>query len=418
MPPTLHLDYVWADDAAIHSQKLLRQLLKHLYVTDYSTDNTSLPTELMAVEQEESVLMFVLQSDVSARLVQFRASIEADAAVSKRLYLVKCEYRTPFRAFLEAHTAVQRAPSLGLVDEFLALPSSKVEQRRISCKDRLQKLLQTPELTEALALEQKLEEFEVDVARALYPFAEMARYLDYKRARVNSDVPGATELQACLRRLRGILCRRAAGPDQSVGIRPLLLDLQGVPRDDDEHKHYRDQADNNEEAVLARLERLIEQLQQLAKLCRVRNAFRADSKSVEVPNNIAEGCKRFDHELFSCQVQDWFAMVRRQHELTESKDFDRLAEKLRRAEVQMSLAVATEQSLQVVRQRLEVLAADREKRFEVCQEMIEEVCLREMNLYVTCSAPDSDNVLQLQPTSAKGIFGMALQLAGEPIPLG
>ena len=145
----------------------------------------------------------------------------------------------------------------------------------------------------------------------------------------------------------------------------------------------------------------------------------ADKRAeVDIPSSIAKGCEEFDHELFSCHFQDWYAMVQRQHELTSQNDLDDLVEKIRRAEMQMSLASATNQSLEVVRLRLEVIASDRQKRWQVLQEMIEEVCLREMNLHVKVSAPDKEKTLALQPTSALGIFGLALQMAGEPLPIG
>ena len=414
-------DYVWADDAAQHCQRLLRQLLKNPFFVESLEKNVGLDTASRQVEnatadREASVLLLVVQADLPARLVQFRASIEADSVVSKRLYLVKCEYRAPFRAFLEGHQALQKAPSLQLVDEYLHLPKSKIEQRREAAKERLQNLLANPELIEALALEKKCEEFEVNMAKALYSFSDLARYLDLKRARLQPVKGVLTErelvpLRETLRRLKGVLCRKA-GPDTSTGIRPILLDLQGVARDDETSSSYF--TTKHDDAW--RLNMFIGHLQALRKLCQTRNAFRAEKRSeVDVPSSIKQGCKEFDHELFSCHYQDWLAMVKRQHELTNTK-IDRLAEKLRRAEMQTSLAAANNQSLNVVRKRLEMIASDREKRFQVLEEMVEEVCLREMNLLVKLSAPDKSKILALESTTSPGIFGLQLEMAGEPLP--
>jgi hypothetical protein len=72
-----------------------------------------------------------------------------------------------------------------------------------------------------------------------------------------------------------------------------------------------------------------------------------------------------------------------------------------------------------VKQRLENLIADRGIRLQVLQGMLEEVCLREMNIYVSVSAaPDDQAPLCLPTTSEVGVFGKALQLDGYPLPVG
>ena len=126
--------------------------------------------------------------------------------------------------------------------------------------------------------------------------------------------------------------------------------------------------------------------------------------------------EEFDGELFHCRVQDFFTLVHRQRELVSGVDI--LESKIRKAEMEMSLAVASNQSLEMVRQRLELLATDRQKRFEVLKQMVEEVCLREMNLHVRLEAPGQEKTLLLQNTGALGVFGRELQRAGEPLPIG
>ena len=54
-----------------------------------------------------------------SRLNQFRAAAEAGAVVSKRLYLVKCEYRAPMRALWESLDGLRAAPRDGLVERYL-----------------------------------------------------------------------------------------------------------------------------------------------------------------------------------------------------------------------------------------------------------------------------------------------------------
>ncbi len=459
-------DYIWADDAANHAQRIVRLLFKNHYVvsnldmnppnnnnnnvnlTAISSSNsdelmdddafytngpfiTFLPVINTKIEQEASLLLLAVTRDLPSRLVQFRASIEADAIVMKRLYLVKLEYRAPFRTFLESHQSLQRAPSLTLVMEYLQYPKNKLEEHRNVCKDNLQQLLMQPYLVEALALEKKCEEYELAMTETLYGFSELSRYLLLKRACIippledeeDSFSCHMAQLRVTIRRLKGILCRKA-GTDISTGIRPLLLDLQGIPRDEERYdKSIVPSYFVTVKDFDRRLDLFILQLQTLRKLCVYTKRhcfFRSDKKvELEIPASIVRGCETFDEELFRCHCVDWFSMIRRQHEIFQQhRNFDEIAEQIRKAEIQLSLAAATNQSLDVVRVRLETLESDREKRYQVMKEIVEDLCLREMNLQVHLTPPMTEKAMALQPTSAFGIFGRALQMAGEALPLG
>ena len=96
-----------------------------------------------------------------------------------------------------------------------------------------------------------------------------------------------------------------------------------------------------------------------------------------------------------------------------------LAEEIRQAELEVSLAsVSTTESLQLLAQRLRVLTQDREKRFRVLAEMLEDFGRRELNLLIRLDTPDPSEVLTLRPTSAKGVFGIPLEMTGETLPIG
>ena len=122
------------------------------------------------------------------RLYHFRQAMDADAVVTKRLYLVKCEYRGPFRHFLEAHQSLLRAPSMELVDYKLKGALPNVE----TLKSELQSLLKTPQMVQVFALEREAEQLELDMGQTLFPFSELARSLDHKKARLKV-VPGILE---------------------------------------------------------------------------------------------------------------------------------------------------------------------------------------------------------------------------------
>ena len=136
----------------------------------------------------------------------------------------------PLRAFWDAHQSLLRAPPIAVVDYYLEeadwafvskskddKSSSKAQKQATGnkkgasasnkgseletqddLKKRLQSLLQTPSLTEILTLEMKGEQLEIALGEALYPFSELARSLDQKRAglRVVPDIVHEGELPA------------------------------------------------------------------------------------------------------------------------------------------------------------------------------------------------------------------------------
>ena len=55
---------------------------------------------------------------------------------------------------------------------------------RDDAKVKLQRLLETEQLIEVLALEKKCDEMEIEMGRSLFPFSELARSLDHERARL------------------------------------------------------------------------------------------------------------------------------------------------------------------------------------------------------------------------------------------
>jgi hypothetical protein len=168
-----------------------------------SSSNLMPNTELQA-----AILLQLVQDDVPVRLYQFRQAMEAEVVVTKRLYLVKSEYRVPFRSFLEAHQSLLRAPPMELVDFFLKQHNSSDDSGRSNesekLKSNLQSLLNKPELIEMLALERELEDTELKLGEALFPFSELARTLDHKRARLKVvtgvvDYDELPALQECVR---------------------------------------------------------------------------------------------------------------------------------------------------------------------------------------------------------------------------
>ena len=213
-----------------------------------------------------------------------------------------------------------------------------------------------------------------------------------------------------------MLCRKA-GPETSSGIRPILLDLQGVPRDESLERSK--EVKPNKPLMMAQLNVLVTQLKLLSTLCQSqsRGAFVTEKRGeIDVPSAIAKSCSQFDSELFVAQCEDWYDMVQEQHALVAG--FDDLSEQIRLAEIEKGISVASDSNLGQLRQRLELIATDRRKRYEVLRETVEEVCRREMNWHVKLLPPDKDSVLSLPATSVLGVYGPSLKMAGERLPIG
>ena len=122
-------------------------------------------------------------------------------------------------------------------------------------------------------------------------------------------------LPRLLRRGSSTCFAKKLGPDTTTGIRPLLLDLQGMPRDESPNQNGYQSADRD--AMLGRLSVLMDQLKLMGRLCKTRGAFVTDKKGdIDVPAAMTKACHEFDTELFAARCEDWYTMVQRQHELS------------------------------------------------------------------------------------------------------
>lgn len=244
--------------------------------------------------------------------------------------------------------------------------------------------------------------------------------MDHKRAALrHSEATTVVELQILLHRLKGLLSRKSSGHDSSVGIRPLLLDMQNIPREDELKRNARRQLEPmTTDEWEVQVDKLIRQLGLLNECCRTRGSFYSDKKAdVDAPGVVMERCAKLDVELFRCHCLDWFTLVDQQH--ANGQDWGAVAEDIHQAELEVSLAsVATSEALQAIGQRLQLLEQDREKRFGILEEILEDFARRELSLILQLQRPEPRQVLALRPTSAKGVFGIPLELAGETLPIG
>jgi hypothetical protein len=233
-------DYTWADDAIGACQRSLKILSKHRFITLVATNGWDRYSNMMTISPQDGTrviptpkyasstphpfpsleavhcLQFLvselLQTSIPASINKFRAATETNAVVSKRLYLVKCEYRAPMRALWESYTALNAAPRLELVESYLrdyhgVKPGeeqdsssstlggggrSSVLKKKLSSdekktaallreqREKMEKLItekywKHPIFVEALQLERCCEKLEMDMSQMLLPLANVAR---------------------------------------------------------------------------------------------------------------------------------------------------------------------------------------------------------------------------------------------------
>lgn len=85
----------------------------------YASDSPHVFPSMEAVHSLQYLVMDLLASSIPARLNQFRAATESNTVITKRLYLVKCEYRAPLRALWEGCMNLNAAPRIELVERYL-----------------------------------------------------------------------------------------------------------------------------------------------------------------------------------------------------------------------------------------------------------------------------------------------------------
>ena len=538
-------DYTWAEDAISTCQRLLKNLTKHRYITlvtsqgwdHYFTENSTrlwprsrvIPQPTYAPSDEPQpfpsketthALQFLvtdlLAKSIPEGLNHFRAATEANAVVSKRLYLVKCEHRGPIRALFESFASLKSAPRESLVKHYLDTyhggsgdpndaassryrrkntqdKKSPIQERREALHKQLEAYWKNPDMKEVLQIERCCERLENDMSQMLLPLANIAKEICHSswKCRIRAvtvdevdeesgkvkldtilpwqDVPYMRELLrvslpwTChgnfnlshffvyfsAQRLDSILCRKPDS-DESVGIRPLLLDLQGTPR------HKRDPLDSSLEISFYPstrtadkktlfgnfgsdtgrdkwfdLEKFLTEVEKLRKLIAMPDTpFLVKERGAGSRSNFVEMVSQlddiWDSETFRAQYQDWYDMVERQAELVGGDSDNEIslvehAELIRQTEIELSVAMANKEQLKIVDKSLRGLGQDLTSRYTVMKKIVYDLTCRELNQVISVKAPVLDHIYQdieLPELSLKGVFGDQLEIVGETLPVG
>lgn len=210
--------------------------------------------------------------------------------------------------------------------------------------------------------------------------------------------------------------------------------MQGVPRRNDDlvdlsievpfYKHpSRKRSVSAPEEKWYYLDQFIQQVETLLKLIAQPNTpfLIGDDKGTRRWQELVQNTEVWDSDLFRAQYQDWFDMVTRQHELNNTNDGSSLAqisESLRAMEIELSIAMASAPQLELVRQRLEALLVDKNARYLVLAQIINDVSLRELNENIVVLPTTEDMSTDFPELSgALGLFGTQMLASEEVLPI-
>lgn len=135
----------------------------------------------------------------------------------------------------------------------------------------------------------------------------------------------------------------------------------------------------------------------------------------------------WDEEMFLAQYKDWYDLVQRQQELNagtvnedgeQQPSLSELAEAIRETEIELSIAMASKDQLDMVRKRLEDLRISKAKRHAVLASIVQDVGMRELDEMIVVSPPEDDATAEFPELSDLGLFGEQLTMSGEVLPLG
>jgi hypothetical protein len=94
-----------------------------------------------------------------------------------------------------------------------------------------------------------------------------------------------------------------------------------------------------------------------------------------------------------------------------------ISETIREAEIELSIAMASASQLELVRQRLEALIDDKNARYMVLAQIVNDVALRELNENIVVLPATNDMTFDFPKLSSPGLFGKQLMMSQEVLPI-
>jgi len=427
-------DYVWATEVISVCSRSVRILSKHQCVLSFANFTAASGYNCWSkfpssVYRTMELLVKLLKPELVDSLEIFKASVESNAVVSRRLHVVKYEYRAPFRAFLEAHEKMLASPSTDLIKTYLKLHGEQnpkapttaprdLKLKRNSLETSLRELMQNTRFVEAIELEHRCELLELAMAEMIFPFTELARFIEAKKVRLmhyKVHVDDATSFYSLLRNLRVLF----VNSEPTVAeIQPLLVDLQETLKIT---KHGGEKnPESIDDADSTKLDHFLRRVNYLLDLTKVKGGFQLpDKNNSEVLTSLLRTCTcTWDPEIFKAQFQDWCDYVNVQHEIVQNDEFEEFSENMQQTEMELGLALSSKSSLEMLKMRLGIMERDRQSRFELLQEVVQDVSLRELGCKITLTPLRPESILELPYSSVLGVFGQKLVTEGLSMPIG
>jgi len=427
-------DYVWATEVISVCSRSVRILSKHQCVLSFANFTAASGYNCWSkfpssVYRTMELLVKLLKPELVDSLEIFKASVESNAVVSRRLHVVKYEYRAPFRAFLEAHEKMLASPSTDLIKTYLKLHGEQnpkaptttprdLKLKRNSLETSLRELMHNIRFVEAIELEHRCELLELAMAEMIFPFTELARFIEAKKVRLmhyKVHVDDATSFYSLLRNLRVLF----VNSEPTVAeIQPLLVDLQETLKIT---KHGGEKnPESIDDADSTKLDHFLRRVNYLLDLTKVKGGFQLpDKNNSEVLTSLLRTCTcTWDPEIFKAQFQDWCDYVNVQHEIVQNDEFEEFSENMQQTEMELGLALASKSSLEMLKMRLGIMERDRQSRFELLQEVVQDVSLRELGCKITLTPLRPESILELPYSSVLGVFGQKLVTEGLSMPIG
>jgi len=427
-------DYVWATEVISVCSRSVRILSKHQCVLSFANFTAASGYNCWSkfpssVYRTMELLVKLLKPELVDSLEIFKASVESNAVVSRRLHVVKYEYRAPFRAFLEAHEKMLASPSTDLIKTYLKLHGEQnpkaptttprdLKLKRNSLETSLRELMHNTRFVEAIELEHRCELLELAMAEMIFPFTELARFIEAKKVRLmhyKVHVDDATSFYSLLRNLRVLF----VNSEPTVAeIQPLLVDLQETLKNT---KHGGEKnPESIDDADSTKLDHFLRRVNYLLDLTKVKGGFQLpDKNNSEVLTSLLRTCTcTWDPEIFKAQFQDWCDYVNVQHEIVQNDEFEEFSENMQQTEMELGLALASKSSLEMLKMRLGIMERDRQSRFELLQEVVQDVSLRELGCKITLTPLRPESILELPYSSVLGVFGQKLVTEGLSMPIG
>lgn len=427
-------DYVWATEVISVCSRSVRILSKHQCVLSFANFTAASGYNCWSkfpssVYRTMELLVKLLKPELVDSLEIFKASVESNAVVSRRLHVVKYEYRAPFRAFLEAHEKMLASPSTDLIKTYLKLHGEQnpkaptttprdLKLKRNSLETSLRELMQNTRFVEAIELEHRCELLELAMAEMIFPFTELARFIEAKKVRLmhyKVHVDDATSFYSLLRNLRVLF----VNSEPTVAeIQPLLVDLQETLKNT---KHGGEKnPESIDDADSTKLDHFLRRVNYLLDLTKVKGGFQLpDKNNSEVLTSLLRTCTcTWDPEIFKAQFQDWCDYVNVQHEIVQNDEFEEFSENMQQTEMELGLALSSKSSLEMLKMRLGIMERDRQSRFELLQEVVQDVSLRELGCKITLTPLRPESILELPYSSVLGVFGQKLVTEGLSMPIG